>query len=100
MLDAQGHAMATHLTRGNGFFPDTTVAPRTVTIASHGGARFTLSYADNSEYAGRHSCHTAAALMITPPQSHGALHVSLSGAGMPRFAPCGGRLTASPVYPG
>lgn len=100
MLDAQGHAMATKLTRGNGFFPDTTVPPRTVTIAAHGGARFTLSYADNSEYAGRRTCHTAAALMITPPQSHGALRVSVSGAGQARFAPCGGDLTASPVHAG
>ncbi len=100
MLDAQGQRMATHLSRGHGFFPDTTVAPRTVTIAAHSGARFTLSYPDSSEYAGGHSCHTAAALEITPPQSRGALRVSVSGAGQPRFAPCGGRLTASPVYVG
>ena len=100
MLDTQSHTVATHLTRGNGFFPDTTLAPRTVAIAPRGGARFTLSYADNSEYAGRRSCHTAAALEITPPQSHGALRVSVSGGGQPRFAPCGGHLTASPVYAG
>jgi hypothetical protein len=100
MLDAQGRAMPTHLTRGNGFFPDTTTPPRTVTIAARGGARFTLSYADNSEYAGRRSCPVAAALMITPPQSGSALRVSLGGAGQPRFAPCGSRLTASPVYAG
>jgi Protein of unknown function (DUF4232) len=100
MLDAQGRTMATHLSRGNGFFPDTTLAPRTVTIGVHGGARFTLSYADNSEYAGGHSCPTAATLEITPPQSHGALRLSVSGGGQPRFAPCGGRLTASPVYAG
>ncbi|HWK18101.1 MAG TPA: DUF4232 domain-containing protein [Solirubrobacteraceae bacterium] len=100
MLDAQGRTMATHLTRGNGFFPDTTLAPRTVTIGVHGGARFTLSYADNSEYAGGQRCPTAATLEITPPQSHGALRVSVSGGGRPRFAPCGGRLTASPVYAG
>jgi hypothetical protein len=100
MLDAQGRTMATHLTRGKGFFPDTTLAPRTVTIAVHGGARFTLSYADNSEYAGGHSCPTAATLEITPPQSRGTLRVSVSGGGQPRFAPCGGRLSASPVFAG
>ena len=100
LLSPAGHALATHLKRGNGFFPDTLLAPRRVVLAPGARAQFGLGFAINNEYAGDHSCPVAAWLTSVPPHASTGLRVPLVGSGHPRFAPCGGQLVASPVYAG
>jgi len=98
MLDAQHKPLPTEVIRGAGFFPDTRLAPTRVRMAPGIEARFGLSFSDNNEYRGLRRCVTASWLEVTPPNARMPLQVALSGGDQPHFAPCGGRLFATPVY--
>lgn len=98
MLDAQHKPLPTEVIRGAGFFPDTRLAPTRVRMASGIAARFGLSFSDNNEYRGQHRCLTASWVEITPPNARTPLQLALRGRDQPHFAPCGGRLFATPVY--
>ncbi len=99
MLDTGGRRLPTHVKRGHGFFPDTLLAPRRVTLAPGASAHFGLSFSTNNEYrGGGRRCPAAATLRSVPPNARQPLSVQVSGAGHPRFAPCGGQLVATVVY--
>ncbi len=98
LLDAAGHPLITHVQRGGGFFPDSQSAPRAVRLTPGASAQFGLSFADNNEYFRGRPCPAASTLASVPPNARRRLRVSLTGAGRPKFAPCGGQLVASPVY--
>lgn len=98
MYDPAGGALPTHVQRGGGFFPDTHLAVRRVSLAPGGHASFGLSFVTAREFAGGKPCPTAARLDSVPPNAYQPLRVSLTGAARPKFAPCGGQLVASPVH--
>jgi hypothetical protein len=98
LLDRAGRALPLRVSQGHGFFPDTMPAPQTVTLRPGTTAHFGISFVTNNEYAGAHTCRTAAAALFTVPGSPGARwdRVSLSRA--PRLSPCGDQLVVSPVH--
>ncbi|MGI8713549.1 MAG: DUF4232 domain-containing protein [Solirubrobacteraceae bacterium] len=97
LLGTNGSALPLRVKRGGGFFPDTQRSAHTVTLKPGGRARFGVSFVTNNEFAGAHTCRTAATAMSSPPGA--TTHwwrLSLRGA--PRISPCGDQLVVSPVY--
>jgi hypothetical protein len=99
LLDSQRRRQAVGVIDGSGFFPDTQLRPRSVVVPPGGSALFSLSFVDAAELA-RGACVTTTWLEITPPGDAKALEIAAAGGNVSRFAPCGGRLYASPVYAG
>jgi hypothetical protein len=98
LFNAAGASLPTSVRRGNGFFPDSHLPVRTVVLEPGMSARFGLGFATNNEYVGGRPCPAASSLASVPPNAFQPLRVNLTGAGRPRIAPCGGELSASPVY--
>jgi hypothetical protein len=94
LRDAAGRAIPMRLQRGHGFFPDTERTPRSVTLKPGASARFGLSFVTNREYAGAHTCRTAASAVAG--MSGWSYPISLRQG--PKIAPCGTQLVVSPVY--
>jgi hypothetical protein len=98
LLNAAGVPIATHLRRGGGFFPDTQLPPRPVTLAPGSRALFGISFSDNNAATGGAPCPAAATLVSVPPNAYSPLRIDLTRAGPAPLAPCGGSLVISPVY--
>lgn len=98
LVDARGAALPLRLRRGHGFFPDTTAAPRPVTLRPGASARVGLSFVTNDEYAGARVCRTAVAVLLTPPGWSGRPGTRVALPRAPRIRPCGDRLVVSPVH--
>ena len=96
MLSPTRRPLRTVLERGDGFFS----FPRhpTAVVLPHGGsARFSLGWSDNNEHGGSPAtCPRADLLEVTPPNDYSPLLISVRNL---FFAPCDGRITASPVSP-
>jgi hypothetical protein len=97
MVSSAGGALKTVVIRGGGFFPDSARRPSTVVIQPGSSARFSFEWTDANEFGGSPaSCPRADRLHVTPPNDYSTISVSV---GRFDFAPCGGRITASPVFP-
>ncbi|MGH9058832.1 MAG: DUF4232 domain-containing protein [Acidimicrobiales bacterium] len=94
MLDAQGHAIATKVSRGTSYIVHAQ-KPALVTVAPGGKASFALGYTDATGYSGMH-CPSSSSLEVTPPNAYHHLVISDH---LSPYGPCG-KITVSPVYPG
>jgi Protein of unknown function (DUF4232) len=95
MLAANGTALPTTVQRGDGFFGYSR-RPAAVVLAPGASARFSLGWSSNNEHGGSAAtCPRAYRLEVTPPNDYSTLAISVSQ----YFAPCDGKLTASPVHP-
>jgi hypothetical protein len=97
LLDAGGRPLPLRVSRGHGFFPDTTGTPKAMMLKPGGRAHFGISFVTNNEFKGARVCRTAKAAMSAAPGSAGHWQrVSLRAA--PRISPCGNQLVVSPVH--
>jgi uncharacterized protein DUF4232 len=94
MLSATRRPLRTIVERGDGFFS----FPRhgtEVVLQPGGSARFSLGWSDNNAQGGSPAtCPRADRLEVTPPNDYSFLEISVRSL---YFAPCDGRITASPV---
>lgn len=98
LLDAAGHALPLRVRHGHGFFPDTLPAPRPLALAPGSAAHVGVSFATNDEYAGDHTCRTAATALVRAPGWSGRRWDRVSLRRAPPVAPCGRELVVSPVH--
>jgi uncharacterized protein DUF4232 len=98
LLDASGKALPMRVQRGHGFFADTMRPARWITLAPGGRARFGVSFVTNNEFAGAHTCRTAASAVAIMPGWTGARPRPVSLRRAPRISPCGDQLVVSPLY--
>jgi hypothetical protein len=98
LLDGAGRTLPMRVRRGRGFFPDTMRPARAITLAPGGRARFGVSFVTNNEFAGAHTCRTAASAVAVMPGWRGAPPRPVSLRRAPRISPCGNQLVVSPLY--
>ena len=96
MVSSGGDTLKTIVIRGGNFFPDSSRKPATVVLQPGQAARFSFGWSDNNETGGGPaSCPRANRLEVTPPNDFSTLVVSVVDV---TFAPCDGKITASPVF--
>lgn len=92
MLDAAARPLPTLLIWSRYGYLIGTVAERTLTLRPGGSAYFVLEFTDVAGPG--QSCRAATSLRVTPPNAYTSIVRPVHG-----LAPCGGRVTASPVLP-
>jgi hypothetical protein len=88
LLDAASHPMTTHVIRGTSVVVPA-IPVTLVTLAPGARASFLWGYSDMPT--GAETCPAATSVEVTPPNDFS--HVTLAST----MAPCGGRITVSPV---
>jgi hypothetical protein len=97
LLNGAGRPLPLHVTRRDGFFPDTQSRPRAVALRPGASAHFGISLVTNNEYKGARVCRTAVAAMVSAPGARAHWQRVSLRAG-PRIAPCGNRVVVSPIH--
>ncbi|HZU13360.1 MAG TPA: DUF4232 domain-containing protein [Chloroflexota bacterium] len=97
LLDAQFHSLPTHTNRGHGFIIyGTPPAPRVTLDAAH-DAYFGLEYSDVQTQG--ETCPRTEYLLVIPPDDYlPDVTYSHAGTNFGYVAPCGGKVTVSPVH--
>jgi hypothetical protein len=90
MLDAAGHPLPTTVIRGSSVTVPA-LPKRLVVLQPKGAASFYAGYSNVPT--GSEQCPSSARVEVTPPNDYSHLTIS------EKIAPCGGRITVSPVFP-